>query len=199
MEKVRLGILISGRGSNMDALIAACRAADYPAEVAVVISNKTTAPGLEKAAKAGIPTLFLDPKVYPDRSEFEKALHVSLLNQQVDVVCLAGFMRILGAEFVENWTDRIVNIHPSLLPDYPGLTPQARALADGQSESGCTVHYVIPEMDAGPVILQKRVPILPGDTEDSLSERILAQEHVAYPEAVRLVAERLLNRTPRSA
>lgn len=194
--KLKLGILISGRGSNMEALIQACNNPDFPAEVTLVISNREAAPGLEKAEKSNIKTLLLNPKDYTGRIEYESELHNTLIQHEINIVCLAGFMKILGTEFVNNWTDRIVNIHPSLLPDYPGLDTYARAIADGKKESGCTVHYVIPEMDAGPVILQRRVPIFPGDTPDALAARILTEEHIAYPEAVRLVAEKLLNSSP---
>lgn len=192
--KLRLGILISGRGSNMDALIRACADPDFPAQVVIVISNKADAPGLEKAKTAGIKTAFINSKTYPDRSEFESAMNKALKENEIDLVCLAGFMKILGPEFVDSWTDRIINIHPSLLPDYPGLDTYARAIADHKPESGCTVHYVIPEMDAGPIILQRHVPIHSDDTPDQLAKRILVEEHIAYPEAVRIVAQTLLNK-----
>jgi len=191
--KVRLGILISGRGSNMEALIRACADPEFPAEVIAVISNKADAPGLEKAEKLGIKTLRVDQKNYTDRSGFEHAMSKALIHNQIELVCLAGFMKILSPEFANSWTDRIVNIHPSLLPEYPGLDTYARAIADNKTESGCTVHYVIPEMDAGSVILQRRVPILVGDTPETLADRILIEEHLAYPEAVKIVAEKLLN------
>jgi len=196
IKKLRVAVLISGRGSNMEALIRASAAPDYPAEIVLVIANKADAPGLGKASAAGIQTITILQKEYTDRSGFENALHSVLIQNKIDLVCLAGFMKILGAEFVQNWTDRIINIHPSLLPDYPGLNTYERAIADGRSESGCTVHYVIPEMDAGPPVLQARVPVLPGDTPEILAARILVEEHVAYPAALRLVAERLLNRAP---
>ncbi len=194
-RKIKLGILISGRGSNMESLIRACADPDYPAEIAVVLSNKPDAPGLDKARALGIAARAIDQKSYTDRSEFENKLHKTLLNHQVDLICLAGFMRIISPGFVHKWTDRILNIHPSLLPAYPGLDTHARALADGQGESGCTVHLVTPELDAGPVILQRAVPILPQDTPDTLAARILEQEHLAYPEAVRIRAENLLKST----
>jgi phosphoribosylglycinamide formyltransferase-1 len=196
MKKARLGILISGRGSNMEALIRACKDPSYPAEVVLVISNKGTAPGLEKARNEGIEAVYINPNDYTGRSEYEEQVHKLLIQKEVDIVCLAGYMKILGAEFVQKWTDRILNIHPSLLPDYQGLDTYARALADQRSESGCTVHYVISELDSGPAIVQKRVPVLADDTPETLAERILVQEHVAYPEAVRIVAERLLKSSP---
>lgn len=196
VRKVRIGILISGRGSNMESLIRACASPDYPAVPAVVISNKAAAPGLEKAANAGIPTAIVSAEYYPNRVDFERKIQKILEQHDVDLVCLAGFMRILGSGFVENWTDRILNIHPSLLPDYPGLDTYQRALNDQKIESGCSVHLVTAEMDGGQVLIQRRVPILNGDTADSLAARILEQEHIAYPEAVRMVAEKLLNSPP---
>ena len=193
MRKIKLAVLISGRGSNMEALIKACADPEYPATMAVVISNRPDAPGIEKAKAAGIATDIVDHKKFSSRSEFETALQTALLKYApVDLVCLAGFMRILTADFVNQWHNRMINIHPSLLPDYKGLDTYARALADGRTEAGCTVHYVVPEMDNGPTIIQKRVPILAGDTPETLATRILAQEHGAYTEAVRLVATRIL-------
>ena len=191
-RKIKLAILISGRGSNMESLIRACADPDFPAQVAIVISNKPDAPGLEKAEKMGISVLALDQKAYTQRSEFENSLHKTLIGNNIDLVCLAGFMKILSPDFVRKWTERILNIHPSLLPDYPGLNTYERALADKRTESGCTIHFVTAEMDAGPVILQHRVPILPDDTPDMLAIRILEQEHIAYPLALRRVAENLL-------
>lgn len=196
MKKIRVAILISGRGSNMESLIRACTHDDYPAEIAFVISNKVDAAGIEKAKNAGIKTLILSQKDYTDRIEFEISLHNALIENKIGLVCLAGFMKILGSDFVNKWSDRIINIHPSLLPDYPGLHTYERALADQRTESGCTVHHVIPEMDAGPIILQRRVPILPGDTPETLAARILTEEHLAYPQALRSVAENLLNSDP---
>ena len=170
----------------------ACAAADFPAEIAVVISNRPDAGGLAVAQAAGIKTAVVDHKKFQGRPAFEAALQETIMQHApIDLVCLAGFMRILTADFVNQWTDRMLNIHPSLLPDYKGLDTYARAINDGKAEAGCTVHYVIPEMDDGPVIVQKRVPILPGDTPDSLAARILVEEHKAYPEAVRIAAERI--------
>lgn len=192
IRKIRIGILISGRGSNMNALVEACTDPAYPGRIVTVISNRPQAPGLALAQKAGIPTAVIDHTAFPSTAAFEESLHNHLIQNGVELVCLAGFMRLLGAGFVLKWTDRILNIHPSLLPDYPGLQPQARALADNRTESGCTVHIVTPEMDAGPILVQRRVPILPADNAESLSTRILEQEHLAYPEAVRVMAERVL-------
>ncbi len=193
MKKLRLAVLISGRGSNMEALIKSCAQADFPAEIAVVIANRPDAGGIEKAKAVGLATAIIDHKQFSNRQAFEEVLQRTILEHgDIDLVCLAGFMRVLTPWFVDQWPERMLNIHPSLLPDYKGLDTHARALADGRTEAGCTVHYVVPEMDDGPVIVQRRVPILPGDTPDMLAARILVEEHQAYPEAVRIVASRLL-------
>ena len=193
MKKLRLAVLISGRGSNMEALINSCAQADFPAEITVVIANRPDAGGIEKAQAAGLKTAIIDHKQFSNRQAFEEVLQRTILEHGgIDLVCLAGFMRVLTPWFVDQWPERMLNIHPSLLPDYKGLDTHARALADGRTEAGCTVHYVVPEMDDGPVIVQRRVPILPGDTPDTLAARILVEEHQAYPEAVRIVASRLL-------
>ncbi len=184
-----LAVLISGRGSNLQSLIDSCAREDFPARIAVVISNRPEATGLDRARKAGIPTEILDHRLFKDRENFEGALDATLRRYPLDLVCLAGFMRILTAGFVEKWPDRIINIHPSLLPDYKGLDTHARALADGRAEVGCTIHFVRPAMDDGPILLQKRVAVQPQDTADTLAARVLEQEHIAYPEAVRLIAE----------
>lgn len=189
VKPLNLAILISGRGSNMQALINACRNPDFPARVAVVISNRPDAAGLSTAREAGIATEIVDHMAFADKPSFETALDQTLRGYPVDLICLAGFMRLLSAGFVSLWPDRIINIHPSLLPAYKGLDTHARVLADGVAQSGCSVHFVRPAMDAGPCILQKTVPVLPGDTADELAARILEQEHRAYPEAVRLIAE----------
>ena len=190
--KKRVGILISGRGSNMRALVEAARQPDYPAEIALVVSNRPEAEGLGFARQAGIPTAVVDQaqakKDGLSREAYDARLHQALTDARIDFVCLAGFMRILSDAFVAQWQGRMINIHPSLLPDFKGLHPQRQALAAGVSESGCTVHWVEPALDDGPTILQRKVPILPGDTEDSLAARILAEEHKAYPEALRLVS-----------
>lgn len=189
MDKLSLAILISGRGSNMQALLKACENPDFPAQVGVVIANKPDAGGLEIARQAGVATEVVNHKEYEGKAAFEQALQAVLEKYQPDLVCLAGFMRILSADFIAHWPDRIINIHPSLLPAYKGLDTHERVLADGGSESGCSVHFVIPEMDAGPVIVQKRVKVEENDTPDTLAARILEQEHIAYPEAVRLIGE----------
>lgn len=194
---LNLAILVSGRGSNMDALVTACADPAFPARISVVISNRPDALALAKAAAAGIATDIVDHTLYKTKADFEGALGEALAAHDVDLICLAGFMRLLSADFVNRWPDRIVNIHPSLLPAYKGLHTHERALADGVAEAGCTVHFVRPAMDDGPVIVQKSVPVLPGDTADSLAARVLAQEHIAYPEAIRLIAEgvRIVNET----
>ena len=185
-EKKKLAILISGRGSNMLSIMKACEDEDYPAQIAVVLSNRPDAKGLDSAENAGIPAICVNHKDYPDRESFERALITALAPYTVDLVILAGFMRVLTPVFIRHFEGKILNIHPSLLPDYKGLDTHARAIADGKKEAGCTVHYVVPELDSGPIIVQKRVPILAGDTPDTLAARVLEQEHAAYPEAIRI-------------
>jgi len=187
MARLRVGVMISGRGSNLQALIDDA-AADpaYPAEIALVLSNRADAPGLARAACAGIPHRALP---HPSRGEFAVAADAALRDGGIDLVALAGFMRILDDGFVAAWRDRMLNIHPSLLPAFPGLHPQRQALAAGVKFSGCTVHFVRPAVDTGPIVAQAVVPVHPGDDEVSLSARILAAEHRLYPMAVRLFAE----------
>ena len=189
--RVKVGVMISGRGSNMAALIEASRASDYPAEIALVLSNKADAPGLAVAAAADVETLALSAKAYADKDAFEAALDAALKARGVEIVCLAGYMRILGRAFVEGWSGRLVNIHPSLLPLYKGLKTHERALADGAREHGCTVHLVTPELDDGPILAQARVPVLAGDDPDRLAARVLAEEHRLYPAALAELARRL--------
>lgn len=186
----RLGVLISGRGSNLKAILDAITDGRLDAAIAVVISNKSDAPGLEHARRAGIETVVLSHKGFASREDFDRAMVAALNDRGVDVVCLAGFMRLLSPVFVDAFPDRILNIHPSLLPKYPGLHPQQQALDDHATVSGATVHIVNKELDAGPVVLQREVPVIPGDTADTLAARILAVEHRLYPDAVRLVLER---------
>jgi len=189
MAKLKVGILISGRGSNMAALIRAAQAADYPAEIACVISNREDAAGLEAARKAGIPTAVISHRGYPDRETFDRDVSAALEKHGVGLVALAGFLRIQSAWFPEHWAERHINIHPSLLPAFPGLHVQQQALDAGVRVSGCTVHFVTPDLDAGPIIAQAAVPVLAGDTEETLSARILRQEHLLYPLVVRWFAE----------
>jgi len=186
--KKRVAILISGRGSNMVSLIEAARAPDYPAEIVLVISNRPEAAGLERARAAGIATLVIDHKQFATRMAFEAKLHAALLDARIDLLCNAGFMRMLTGGFVDRWRDRQLNIHPSLLPSFPGLDTHQRALDEGVRIHGCTVHFVRLEMDTGPIVAQAAVPVLPGDTADSLGARVLAAEHRLYPHALRLVA-----------
>lgn len=189
MAKLKVGILISGRGSNMAALIRAAQAADYPAEVACVISNRADAPGLKIAADAGIATTVVSHRGHADRETFDRALSAELERHGVELVVLAGFMRIFSPWFPVRWADRVINVHPSLLPCFKGLHVQQQALDAGVRLSGCTVHFVIPDLDAGPIIAQAAVPVLVGDTEETLSTRILRQEHRLYPLVVRWFAE----------
>jgi phosphoribosylglycinamide formyltransferase 1 len=184
----RVGILISGRGSNMLSLIEAARAPDYPAEIAIVISNRPEAPGLERARAAGISAIVIDHRQFPSRAPFEMKLHGALKDQRVDLVCNAGFMRMLTGAFVDRWRDRHLNIHPSLLPAFPGLNVHQRVLEGGVMITGCTVHFVRVAMDAGPIIAQAAVPVLPDDSPELLAARVLKVEHRLYPHAVRLVA-----------
>ena len=184
----RVAILISGRGSNMASLIEAARASDYPATIALVISNRPGAGGLARAAEAGIETLTIDHRGFADRATFDAALDDALRARGIDVVCLAGFMRILTDAFVAGWAGRMLNIHPSLLPAFKGLHPHAQALAAGVRIHGCTVHFVVPELDSGPIVAQAAVPVRPGDDEDRLAARVLEQELQLYPLGLALVA-----------
>ncbi len=184
----RVAILISGRGSNMASLIEAARAPGYPAEIALVISNRPDAEGLARAAAAGVATAVVDHKTYPEREAFERALDGELLAHGVELLCFAGFMRILTPWFINRWTGRMLNVHPSLLPLFTGLHTHRRALEAGMRIHGCTVHFVTPELDAGPIIAQAAVPVLPGDTDATLAARVLRQEHVIYPLGLKLVA-----------
>jgi len=184
----RVAVLISGRGSNMASLIEAAQDPAYPAEIVLVVSNRPEAGGLERARAAGIPTAVVDHKGHPDRASFDAALDATLRQHGIEIVCLAGFMRILTPGFVESWAGRMLNIHPSLLPAFKGTDTHARALAAGVARHGCTVHFVTPELDSGPIVAQAEVPVLPDDTEDALAARVLAQEHLLYPRALALVA-----------
>ena len=189
MDKKRVAILISGRGSNMASLIDAAKAADYPAQIALVFSNVETAKGLETARAAGIATKVISHKVFASREEFDAVLDAALRQAQIDLICEAGFMRIHSEGFVRGWEGRILNIHPSLLPAFKGTKVHEQALAAGVKITGCTVHFLVPELDAGPIIAQAAVPVLPGDTPETLAARVLEEEHKLYPAALRLVAE----------
>jgi phosphoribosylglycinamide formyltransferase-1 len=190
MIRKRVAILISGRGSNMTALIGAAKAPDYPAEIALVVSNVPDAPGLARAREAGIATHVVDHKGFGnDREAFDRQLDAALRAHRTDIVCLAGFMRVLSPWFVERWNGRLINIHPSLLPAFKGLHTHERAIAAGATQHGATVHLVVPELDSGPIIEQASVPVLPGDTPEQLAARVLEIEHRIYPLALKRVAE----------
>jgi phosphoribosylglycinamide formyltransferase-1 len=186
---LKIGVLISGRGTNLQALIDACADPDFPASIAVVLSNKADAYGLTRAQDAGIPTAVISHRNYSDRASFDDAVDAALRDAGAEFVCLAGFMRILSEGFVGKWQDRLINIHPSLLPAFKGLDTHQRAIDAGVTITGCTVHFVRPAMDDGPIIVQAAVPVLPTDDADRLAARILESEHVIYPLALRLVAE----------
>lgn len=190
MVNRRLGVLISGRGSNLKAIIDAIQRRELDATIAIVIANRPDAPGLAHAIAAGIETLVLSHQSFSTREDYDRALVDELNRRGVGLVCLAGFMRRLSPAFVQAFPDRILNIHPSLLPKYPGLHPQQQALADGAEVSGATVHFVNAELDAGSIVRQREVPVLPGDTEATLADRILQVEHVLYPEAIASVLDR---------
>jgi len=185
----RLGVLISGRGSNLQAIIDAIAGGRLAATVAIVISNRADAAGLGWARGAGIETLYLNPRDYDDRDAYDAAIAEALRARRVDLVCLAGFMRLVGPRLLEAFPNRILNIHPSLLPSFPGLDAQRQALEHGVQVTGATVHLVTSELDGGPIVLQAAVPVAPGDSVDSLSARILLEEHRIYPEAIRIVLE----------
>lgn len=188
-ERLRLGVLASGRGTNLQAILEAAARPDFPAEVVVVLADRERAAALERAARAGVPARFLDPKAYADRAAYDAALTAALEAHRVGLVCLAGFMRILTPAFVRAWAGRIMNVHPSLLPAFPGLAAQRQALEYGVKVAGATVHFVDEGVDTGPIIVQASVPVLEGDTEETLAARILVEEHRLYPEAIRLFAQ----------
>jgi len=189
MTKRRVAILISGRGSNMAALIRAAKPADFPAEIVLVISNRADAGGLVTAQENGVATVTVESKPFgKDRAAFEAVLQSALDQHKVELICLGGFMRLLSAEFVQRWYGKMLNIHPSLLPSFPGLEPQAQALRAGVKVSGATVHFVIPETDAGPIVMQGVVSVDDDDTPETLAARILIVEHLIYPEALKRLA-----------
>ena len=187
-QKKRTAILISGRGSNMQALVRAMAAPAFPAETAVVISNRPEALGLDWAKEQGLATVAIDHRQFATRVAFEARLHQTLLEYGTELVCNAGFMRLLTGGFVDRWRDRHLNIHPSLLPAFPGLNTHERVLQSGAMITGCTVHFVRLEMDSGPIIAQAAVPVVPGDRQDTLAARVLEAEHRVYPLALDLVA-----------
>lgn len=189
MARLNVAVLISGRGSNLQALIDGCAVADFPAQIGLVISNVAGAAGLDRAQEAGIATDVIDHRDYADREGFEAALDRALTAAGIELICLAGFMRLLTPGFVDRWKDRLINIHPSLLPAYKGLDTHARVLADGVRFTGCTVHFVRAKMDHGPIIIQAAVPVHRDADEGTLAARVLAAEHLCYPRALRLIAE----------
>ena len=189
MGRLKLAVPISGGGSNLQAIIDACAQADYPAEIVLVISNNPDAYGLERAQKAGIPTKVINHRDYDSREEFDQQMTKAMEAMDVQLVCLAGFLRLLSEEFINHWHNRMINIHPSLLPAFKGLHVQQAAIDYGAKFSGCTVHYVRFDMDTGPIIMQAAVPIHEDDTSEALAARILEQEHRIYPAAIKLVAE----------
>ncbi|BAT70850.1 phosphoribosylglycinamide formyltransferase 1 [Thermosulfidibacter takaii ABI70S6] len=186
---LRLGVLVSGRGSNLQSIIDHIEAGKIPAKIEVVISDKKDAYALERAKKHGIEGIFIDPKVFPTKEDFEKAIGDELEKRNVELICLAGFMRILSPYFVNRFQNRIINIHPALLPSFPGLHGQKQAVDHGVKIAGCTVHFVDEGVDSGPIIIQAAVPVFEDDTEDTLSARILKCEHKIYPMAIKLIAE----------
>jgi phosphoribosylglycinamide formyltransferase 1 len=189
VRRKRAAILISGRGSNMAALVKAARNPDFPAEIVLVLSNKPEAAGLDFARSEGIPTAIVPSKAYgKDRAGFDAAMQAELVKSGAEIICLAGFMRLLTPEFCESWAGRMINIHPALLPSFKGLDTHARALEEGVKFHGCTTHFVTPGMDEGPIILQAAVPVLDDDTAETLGARVLAEEHRIYPETLRLLA-----------
>jgi len=188
-HKVRTAVLISGRGSNLAALIEACRDRAFPAEISLVICNVETAQGLSVAAAAGVPTRIISHKVFETREEFDAAIDSALTAAKIELICEAGFMRIHSDDFVRRWQGRMLNIHPSLLPAFKGIRVHRQALDAGVRVSGCTVHFVVPELDSGPIIAQAAVPVYPDDSVETLQERILAEEHTLYPAAPKKVAE----------
>ena len=200
MAELKIAVLISGRGTNLQALIDACAADDYPARIVLVVSNEPGAKGLDRARAAKIASTVIDHHDHPSREAFDAALAEAIRGSGADLVCLAGFMRIVADEFVRQWRDRLINIHPSLLPAFPGLNTHARAIEAGVRFSGCTVHFARTELDAGPIIAQAVVPVRSDDTPDSLADRVLEAEHRIYPMALRLIAEgrvRVTNETVR--
>ena len=188
MPRKRVAILISGRGSNMAALIKAAKAKNFPAEILLVLSNRPEAQGLALAQAEGIATAVVDHRAFADREEFDGALDRALTDANIELVCLAGFMRVLTDDFVERWRGRMLNIHPSLLPAFKGTNTHHQALLAGVASHGATVHFVVPELDSGPIVMQAEVPVLPGDTEEKLAARVLKEEHKIYPAALKLLA-----------
>ncbi|MFZ4540605.1 MAG: phosphoribosylglycinamide formyltransferase [Rickettsiales bacterium] len=192
MRRVRVAVLISGNGSNLQALIDACKEPNYPAQIVLVISNVAHVMGLDRASKAHIPTMVIPHHTFESREAFDNAVDAALITYKVELVCLAGFMRVLSDPFTRQWAGKLINIHPSLLPKYKGLNTHARALEAGDKEHGATVHWVTPDLDSGEIIVQETIPILDGDTPSLLKNRIHALEHMLYPMALEQVAREML-------
>jgi phosphoribosylglycinamide formyltransferase-1 len=190
-KKIKIVILISGRGSNMQSLVEACNNPDFPAEVVLVLSNKEDAPGLEFARQNNIPTATINHKNFANREDFDRHLSKTIENSSAKLICLAGFMRLLSGWFVNQWFDKIINIHPSLLPEFKGADAVGDAIKAGAKISGCTVHFVREEMDSGPIILQREVSVSSLDTKETLAAKILKEEHVIYPQALKILCEKL--------
>ncbi len=190
MKKTKVAILISGRGSNMQSLVRACEAVDFPAEVVLVLSNKSEAEGLKFAAEKKIKTAFVNHKNYSSREDFDKKVSQEIEKSGAEIVCLAGFMRLLSPWFVKRWFDKLINIHPSLLPEFKGADAVGDAIKAGAKKSGCTVHFVREEMDSGPIILKAEVVVLENDTKETLAAKILKEEHKIYPEALKIVCKK---------
>jgi len=194
IEKVKIAILISGRGSNMKAIIDACKNQDYPAQVVLVLSNKQEALGLQYAILNNIKTVVIDHKKYQNnREEFDRAMHDQIQSSGAQIICLAGFMRLLSPWFVNKWFNKTINIHPSLLPDFKGIDAVGDALKAGVKNSGCTVHMVREQMDSGPIIMQSKVAVLKDDNKETLAQRILYEENILYPKALKTICEKFLN------
>lgn len=191
-KKVKVAILISGRGSNMQAIVKACEDLQFPAEVVLVLSNKKDAAGLEFAVSKNIKTAFIDHKNFSSREEFDKKMSEEIEKSGAEIICLAGFMRLLSGWFVNRWFDKLINIHPSLLPEFKGHDAVGDALKAGATKSGCTTHFVREEMDSGPIIMQASVPVLSSDDKEILAARILKEEHRIYPESLKIICEKIL-------
>lgn len=193
-KKIKVAVLISGRGSNMQALVNACENPDFPAEIVLVASNKKDAPGLEFARSKKIPTVFINHKSFASREEFDQKMSEKISESKAEFVCLAGFMRLLSPWFVNRWFDRLINIHPSLLPEFKGADAVGDAIKAGAKISGCSVHFVREEMDCGPIVLQAQVPVFADDSKEALAARILKEEHQIYPQALKILCQKILNK-----
>ena len=192
MRKIKIAVLISGRGSNMQAIVKACESADFPAQVVLVLSNKIDAAGLEFAREKNIKTAFVNHREFSSREEFDKKVSAEIEKSGAEIICLAGFMRLLSPWFVERWFDRLINIHPSLLPEFKGADAVGDAIKAGAKKSGCTVHFVRQEMDSGPIILQSEVMVSATDNKETLAAKILKEEHHIYPEALKILCNKLV-------